>query len=122
MVNLSPKKSAALFLAALAFTFVFNNVYAQAPAITYASPKIYIAGVTITPLGPTNAGEAFGIYAAATIFKNMNSPYSRVLDGSNNVYSTDNIDGDLYKFTPGGVSGTIYPSLNTSTGIANDAS
>jgi len=110
------------FFTSIVLIFNLNGAGAQAPVITYASPKVYITGVAISPLGPNNTGGAVGSYGAVTTFKSMNSPYSIVLDASNNVFATDNVDGDLYKFTPAGVGGTIYLSLNAPNGIADDAS
>jgi len=96
-------------------------VNAAAPSISYASPQVYPVNVAIPPLAPTNTGGAVGSYATVTTFKNVNSPYAVVADASNNIFVTDDADGDLYKYNSAGVGGTIYLSLNLPTGISDDA-
>ncbi len=95
-------------------------VNAAAPAITYPTPQVYTASVAISPLVPTNTGGPVGTYGAATTFKNVNTPFGLDIDMSNNVIATDNVDGDLYKYTSAGVGGTIYTSLNAPTGMMTD--
>jgi trimeric autotransporter adhesin len=98
------------------------SVNPAAPTITYASPQVYAVGVAIPPLRPANTGGAVGSYGAATTFANVNTPYSVVVDATNNIFTTDDADGDLYKYNSAGAGGTIYTSLNQPTGILDDAS
>ncbi len=93
-----------------------------APSISYPTPQVYPVNVAIPPLGPTNTGGAVGSYAAVTTFKSVNTPYSVVADASNNIFVTDDADGDLYKYNTAGVGGTVYTSLNLPTGISDDES
>jgi len=87
-------------------TIVNNkNVQAQSsPAITYPTSKVYTVGSTITPLLPTNTGGTVfpANYNTPALFAPYTTPFSIAIDGSNNVYTTNNTTGDLTKFSPAG--------------------
>jgi gliding motility-associated-like protein len=106
--------------ALLIVLFVFSvliiidgNAYSQSlPAITYATPQVYTVGSPITPLSPTNPGGTVfpASYNTPTTFTAYNTPYSIAIDGSDNVYTTNNSTGYLTKFNP---SGTVLFTTNT---------
>jgi hypothetical protein len=105
------------FFIAIALTFI-NDVYAQVPIITYATPQVYTTGTAIATLSPTTSGGAIvtGSYAPTSTFANVSTPYGVALDASGNVYSLDESHGYLYKNT---ATINIY-NIYLATGIAVD--
>ncbi|HEY4327109.1 MAG TPA: cadherin-like beta sandwich domain-containing protein [Mucilaginibacter sp.] len=112
-----------LILILLISLIIINNkyVYAQSSqAISYSSPQIYTVGSAITPLSPTSSGGpvAAGNYNTPTTFTSYNTPFGIAIDGSNNIYTTNNSTGDLTKFSS---AGTAVFTVNTGDIQASEA-
>lgn len=110
-LNFQAKSIAACLL--LILTFTLGNSYAQtAPNITYSTPQVYTSGTAITPLSPVNTGGTVypANYGTPATFASPNTPYGLAVDASNNVYTTDQADGYVYKYNS---SGTNTLLINT---------
>ncbi|HEY2581472.1 MAG TPA: cadherin-like beta sandwich domain-containing protein, partial [Mucilaginibacter sp.] len=108
-------KSSFLLVVFVFFAVILDNqsAYSQSlPGIAYATPQVYIVDSTITPLSPTaSAGTVFPLtYNAPATFTKYSTPFSIAIDGSNNVYSTNNSTGYLTKFNS---AGTALFAVNT---------
>ncbi|HEY4327110.1 MAG TPA: cadherin-like beta sandwich domain-containing protein [Mucilaginibacter sp.] len=108
-------KNGLLLVVFIFFSAILNNqsVYSQGlPGIAYTTPQVYIVDSTITPLSPTTtAGTVFPLtYNTPATFTKYNTPYSIAIDGSNNVYTTNNSTGYLAKFNS---AGTALFTVNT---------
>jgi hypothetical protein len=82
---------------------------APAPVISYATPQVYTINTAITPLLPTVTGTVGGstAYNTSANFVAVNDTYEVDIDASNNVYSVNGTNGDLYKYNSAGVGGII---------------
>jgi hypothetical protein len=82
---------------------------APAPVISYATPQIYPINTAITPLLPSVTGTVGGstAYNTSANFVAVNDTYEVDIDASNNVYSVNGTNGDLYKYNSAGVGGII---------------
>ncbi len=95
------------------------------PVISYHSPPFYTVDSAIKPLFPVNNGGAVypSNYSISTKFVPYVTPFSIAIDGSNNIYTTNNSTGDFTKFSPAGK--TVF-TVNTgnihASGIAVDKS
>jgi len=90
-----------------------ENVLAQnSPVISYTTPQVYTVGSVITPLSPTNTGGAVypANYSVPANFVPYTTPFSIAIDGSGNVYTTNNSTGDLTKYN---AAGTALFTVNT---------
>jgi len=105
------------FSPAVWLIIIFNNVYGQAPVISYSSPtNIYTVGTPITALTPTNTGGA----VPATTYSQVSTlvasgtglanPKGIASDGSGNVYVTDYANNKIRKITSAGVMTTLAGS------------
>ncbi|HEY8780362.1 MAG TPA: cadherin-like beta sandwich domain-containing protein [Mucilaginibacter sp.] len=121
MIFTVSKKVLLLIFVVFVIILVNNeNVYAQnPPVITYSTPQLYTAGSAITPLSPTNTGGSVypANYTTPATFNPYNAPFSIAIDGSNNVYTTNNTTGDLTKYN---AAGTALFTLNTGNAMASE--
>jgi len=120
------------FLPALIFLFVLtsvNQIFAQAPAISYGAPKIFAAGTAITPVSPVITGGAIpgGLYSqTTTVLFGNNYNYIAgmgiVTDAAHNIYFSDYSYNVIRKLTPAGVlsilAGSGGAGFNNGTGTA----
>jgi len=96
----------------------FNNLFAQAPHISYAGPQTYTAGIAISPLSPTNTGGAVPATTAgsvSTVSVNtpnnaFSAPWGVAVDASGNVYVSDYDFNVIFKVTPSGTITTLAGS------------
>lgn len=98
--------------------------FAQAPAISYATPKTYIVGIPIPPLNPVNTGGLITYRATATfagsgevgnadgsaVTASFDRPYGVAVDAAGNVYVADTYNHKIRKITPAGVVSTLAGS------------
>lgn len=115
----------------------FSNIFAQAPNITYQTPKTYPVNTTITPLIPTNTGGAVPatIYGEVSTFAgsgargstdgaattaSFNSPTRIINDAANNVFVADRDNNVIRKISPSGLVTTFAFGLYQPNGIAVD--
>ncbi len=113
-----------------------QNVSAQAPIISYNSPKIYFTGTAITPLRPNNTGGTIppNIYQQVSTFagsgiassyngigatSGFNMPSGIGLDAQSNVYVCDYGSGSIRKITPTAQVSSIG-TVGTPTGLTAD--
>jgi hypothetical protein len=82
---------------------------APAPVISYVTPQVYPINTAITPLLPSVTGTVGGstAYNTSANFVAVNDTYEVDIDASNNVYSVNGTNGDLYKYNSSGVGGII---------------
>lgn len=114
----------------------FNNVFAQAPNISYPTPQNYVLHIPITPLVPKNKGGSVPVtvYGQVGTFAGgrapvtfdgtgtgagFNFPSGAATDGAGNVYISDYGSGAIRKITSGAVVTTIA-NVSTPSGIAVD--
>ena len=108
----------------IAFTFIFDDVYAQAPNIGYSpSTNVYTAGTAIPNLTPTNTGGAVGSFAFGTGITLgsgagfLNKPYGMAVDATGNIYVANYGSSTISKYNS---SGTYVGTFGSST-ISNPA-
>ncbi len=98
-----------------------EKAFAQKPPeIAYDPAKqIYNADSAITPLSPTNTGGSVypANYNKPVTFVAGTAPFCIALDGSNNVYTTNNITGYLTKYNQ---AGTVLFTVNTGDPMASE--
>jgi gliding motility-associated-like protein len=97
---------------------------AQAPVISYSSPKTYGLGTLITPLAPVNSAGAVGApgysNTTATIASGLYLPWDVATDAAGNVYMVD-WGTSVYKIPVGGGARiTLSSAFNTASGVAVD--
>jgi gliding motility-associated-like protein len=129
-------KSALRVLFVVLMFFPLQKSLAQAPAITYASPKTYIVGSSIIPLLPVNTGGAVpansynmvsrfaGGYAPVSFDgvgadAGFDNPSGIGTDALGNVYVSDFGSGAIRKITPAAIVTTIG-NINTPSGLTVD--
>lgn len=129
-------RSTLRILLVVLISFPLQKLFAQAPAITYASPKTYIVGGTIIPLLPINTGGAVpansynmvsrfaGGYTSVSFDgvgagAGFDNPSGIGTDALGNVYVSDFGSGAIRKITPAAIVTTIG-SVNTPSGLAVD--
>jgi gliding motility-associated-like protein len=127
LVILSTLKKIFLFAFFVFAVIIIRNEKALAqksPAIAYNPAKqIYNTGSAITPLSPTNTGGTVypANYSTPSNFVSYNTPYSIAIDGTNNVYTTNNITGYLTKYNSAGkVLFTVNTGSPMASGVAVD--
>lgn len=93
----------------LVVLLIFNTqyIYAQAPAIKYTTPHVYVINKPITPLAPANTGGAVPatIYGTASIAAgpgNFGIVAGVTTDAAGNIYVGDFDRNVIYKVTPSG--------------------
>ena len=117
-----------LFFISICQLFLFTaGALAQAPIISYSTPQVYTVGTAISTLSPSNSGGAVsGITynTPSTTFATIaGTPYTVATDLAGNVYSVDESNGNLYKYTSAGVATTLNTTtLNNPVNIAIDPS
>ena len=122
LINLNVLRKSFLLNLFVLIAIITNNntVKAQnAPAISYTTPQVFTVGSAISPLLPTSSGGAVfpANYGTPVLFTSYPTPFSIAIDGSNNVYTTNNTNGDLAKFSPGG---TVIFTVNTGSPQASE--
>jgi len=133
-------RSAVFFVHLVFFIFVYiisQPMTAQAPAITYTSPQVYVANTPITPLIPTNTGgQVFfpvevSTYAGTGIQGSINgaanaasfyNATNMVIDAAGNKYVADYLNHKIRKISPSGIvsdyAGSGTAGANDGTGVA----
>jgi len=97
--------------------------YAQAPKISYAGPQVYTAFTAISPLSPSNTGDAVATPTPVKIGTVNYKPFGIAVDNSGNVYVADFIGSTITKIPAGGGPQTAVGSgFADPTGVAVDAS
>jgi hypothetical protein len=88
----------------------------QAPAISYTGPQVYIRGMAITALTPTNHGDAPAVLQVVTLAgsgaagsadglgtaASFKSPMGVTVDGSGHLYVAEYDNNKIRKITPAG--------------------
>lgn len=110
---------------------------AQAPNISYQTPKSYPVNATITPLGPANTGGAVPatIYGQVSTYAgngtrgstnglaanaSFNSPTRISADAANNLFVADRDNNLIRKIDPKGAVTTFATGFNQPNGVAID--
>ncbi len=117
------------------FFLIVNRVCAQAPNISYPTPKVYTVGTPITALPPTNTGGAVPSYAygAVGVFvgdgtqghangtgtsATFDTPQYIAIDAAGNFYVPDYNSKIIRKITPAGVV-TLFAGVPGTVGRAD---
>lgn len=112
------------FYFSLAAALIHSGLWAQAPNISYTTPKSYVLGIAIPSLSPTNTGGlvTYGVTAsfagsgelgwndgsaAATSF---DRPKGVASDAEGNIYVADTYNNKIRKITPTGTVSTLAGS------------
>ncbi len=107
------------------------TVNAVAPTLTYASPNVYGANTTITPLLPTITNGIIRNSATSTpttdfnitktIISGLSGIFGFTADLNGNKFVGD-YNGDIYKYNPSGTRALFKSGLDYITSLASDAS
>lgn len=133
MISNILRKALLIFLTQI----IFSEVFAQAPNITYQTPKTYPVNSTITPLFPTNTGGAVPatIYGEVSTYAgsgargsadglataaSFNSPTRVSNDAANNLFVADRDNNLIRKITPNGMVTTFAGGFNQPNGVTVD--
>jgi len=93
------------------------------PGFSYATPKTYNSGVTISPLSPTGSFVPAPAYGApVAIGSGFTTPFGVAADVSGNVYVADYGNGAIKEIpAAGGAPVTLLTGFTTGIGVAVDA-
>jgi len=101
------------------------RLFAQAPAISYASPQNYTAGTTITSLTPANNGGAVAAPGYSGTAVNIGSGFSGcagvAVNAAGNVYVADANNNSVKEVAPGGSPVSIGTGFSNPLNVAVDA-
>jgi hypothetical protein len=103
-------------------TLLNNNLFAQAPTISYTpSTNVYTAGTPIPILSPVNSGGAVTslAYGAAVPLTGavLNNPYGMGIDPAGNIYAVNFGNNTVSKYNSAG----IYQGTFATTSLSNPA-
>src|ERR1700743_2075793 len=105
--------SAAIQFAIILFSVISPfGVLAQAPTISYTSPRTLFAGSTITPVTPTSSGVAAPSYSGTPLLlgTGFNKPYGVAVDAAGNIYVADTYNSLVKEIPAGGGTATSVGS------------
>jgi hypothetical protein len=118
------------FFLAIGLTFIYDDVFAAVPVISYTpSTNVYTVNTAITSLTPTNTGGAV-TSGALTTFANIPviagqtyQPFGISFDPTTgDIITDDYYNGKIYIYSPAGVLLTTYTQGSNNRDIVVDAS
>ncbi|MBB3054943.1 T9SS type A sorting domain-containing protein [Mucilaginibacter gotjawali] len=115
------KVSFKILLCSITLVLFINNIFAQAPSISYATPvNVYTVGTAITPLVPTNTGGSVSTTTLATT--SVSGPSGMGLNPAGNLYVTQYTNASVtYYNSSVTYIGTFGSGFTNPDGIVFDA-
>jgi gliding motility-associated-like protein len=124
--NLPVVLKSIVFVVCVLFLMVWapGGLSAQAPTLSYSTPKSYTAGTAITPLVPTSSGVASLSYSAPMPKgSGFSQPNDVAVDNAGNIYVADQVSSSVKKIPAGGGAPvSIASGFTTPSAIAVDPS
>jgi len=115
------KVSFKIFFCLIPLVLSINNIYGQAPSISYATPvNVYTVGTAITALVPTNTGGSVSTTTLSTT--SVSGPSGMGLSPAGNLYVTQYTNGTItYYNSSVTYIGTFGTGFTNPDGIVFDA-
>jgi gliding motility-associated-like protein len=97
------------------------TVTSSAPAISYATPQVFVQNTAVTPLSPVSLRTASpGYLSTPAATYNFSFPFGTATDLAGNVYVANKSSGGIIELLAGGGQATVGTGLSTPAAVAVD--